>query len=395
MFSLSLPPSLSLVSSKLPLPFHAEVRNYDDASQSGAATEIQYAAASFPVMVGNVEITVYNGRLMDVDARSGPTLRVPDTGTGTDTGSDTTNDGSSTGVVAPGDADDDFERDTTDIATGGMGNNVGPNPDTDDEPFVSGKFDTLFVPAMASMRDGKYYFEGQMIDTATDAQILETAGYMNLAVGDSLSAEDVRGLVRQENAARMAAAESSAADRGDDPDAANTGGGAGKIVLVVVLVLVALGSVGGIYFVTARRNAGAPRQRMNGPGMGNSSAIYANGAMDLGAMPMGAPTAGVPSWADPAVPFLSRAEAEAQLQQAGFANGSFVIRQSTSNAKGYVITSCNSGKIQHIQLKRQSDGGLYYGPKSCGLNITNAISALQVRMRVCAFTVFSGFCFDV
>ena len=79
---------------------------------SGAATELQHAAASFPIMVGNVALTVYNGKVMDVDAKGGPKLRVDSTATG-DGAADS---GDSGTVVDPSDTDDDFER--TPVNTG-------------------------------------------------------------------------------------------------------------------------------------------------------------------------------------------------------------------------------------------------------------------------------------
>jgi len=207
------------------------------------------------------------------------------------------------------------------------------------------------------------------------------AGYMNLEGLEGLGADAVRSLVRQENANRMQASISGGAN-GDDAGAADGGKKGGTVVILVVAILVIFGLVGGLFFFVTKRNA------QNQPVRG-AAAHYANPVAQSGMpmgnmsqMPVGAPSAGVPSWADPAVPFLSRAEAEAQLQQAGFTNGSFVIRQSTSNAKGYVVTSCNNSKIQHIQLKRQSDGNLYYGPKLCGSNVAAAIQTLQNSVPV-------------
>ena len=225
------------------------------------------------------------------------------------------------------------------------------------------------------MNGGKYFFDEAVISGGTPAQLAEAAEYMNLDTTGA-SNEAILAMVLQENAGRMQAADQSRLDQ--DAEDADGGGGTGKIVLIVVLVLAAFGAVGGIFFVMTKRNVQNQRPVMN-MAAGGSAAHYAN-PVAQGGMPlsnMGAPSAGVPSWADPAVPFLSRGEAEAQLQQSGSTNGSFVIRQSTSNAKGYVITSCNSSKVQHIQLKRQSDGNLYYGPKLCGGNIAAAIQTLS------------------
>ena len=90
---------------------------------------------------------------------------------------------------------------------------------------------------------------------------------------------------------------------------------------------------------------------------------------------------GPPEWADPEVPFLTRAKAEEKLVATGMVNGSFLVRQSKSVVKGYVVTSCFDGNVANSQLKNKG-GDLFYGARNVGSSLGSALSALQINTKV-------------
>ena len=90
---------------------------------------------------------------------------------------------------------------------------------------------------------------------------------------------------------------------------------------------------------------------------------------------------GPPEWADPEVPFLSRDEAEKKLEANGMINASFVVRQSKSVVRGYVVTSCFDGNVANSQLKNKA-GELFYGAKKVGTSLESALAALQTTTKV-------------
>lgn len=92
-------------------------------------------------------------------------------------------------------------------------------------------------------------------------------------------------------------------------------------------------------------------------------------------------TTSKPDWADPNYPFMSRAEAEAQLRQRGMKNGDYVIRQAASTVNGYIITAVNQGTFSNSQLKFVN-GALTYGGMAVGGTIDEAISTLQTKVKI-------------
>ena len=96
---------------------------------------------------------------------------------------------------------------------------------------------------------------------------------------------------------------------------------------------------------------------------------------------------GPPEWADPDpdVPFLSRTVAEKKLEACdGVSNGSFVVRQTKSVVKGYVVTSCFDGNMANSQLKNKGEGtnALYYGGVKVGDTLEEALLSLQTSTKV-------------
>ena len=75
--------------------------------------------------------------------------------------------------------------------------------------------------------------------------------------------------------------------------------------------------------------------------------------------------------------------AKQMLEQAGVADGSFVIRQTRSNPRGYVITAVSGGAFSNSQLKfDDADGVLRYGPNPLGGTLAEAVAALQTDAMV-------------
>jgi hypothetical protein len=300
---------------------------------TGGSAIMKNAASEFIVKVGKaqVDVTVYNNILMDVDAADGPVLRA------------TTADG---------------EVITTTMAG-----------QTDAPPFATEyvRAATLFFPSM--FNEALFSTDAATLSALSPEDIMLSASFMDLTIPAGFEAAQVRTLVEAENAKRMEASAAAAAAKAGDAKASGSGL---MIAVVIVVLLLGVGLVGGLWYVNNKR--AAPRRPMNVAGT-----QYANNSVSI---PMGEINSpGVPAWADSSVPFLSRAEAEAMLQQAGSVNGAFVIRQSNSNARGYIITTCHSGKVQNIQLKRQNET-LFYGPKSCGESIGAAIQTLKNTIPV-------------
>jgi hypothetical protein len=305
---------------------------------SGAETAMKDAASMFTVQVDNKDVPIYNDILMDVDARGGPVLRA--------TGAD--------GEVLT------TTKKSQAVTVNNNGNSDGTLAPNDVTPYVRQE-GAIFYPSLFG--SSTYFTEASKLDAASDGDIALSATILEIET-DGVNPAGIRQLVQAENSKRMETANAKSAA---EAEAAKSGGGR-TAAIVIVLVILSLALVGGLWFVSQKRNNGAPLHRLNNM----NSSQYANTL----SIPMGElNTPGVPTWADSSVPFLSRAEAEAMLQQAGSVNGAFVIRQSNSNVKGYVITTCHSGKVQNIQLKRQNET-LFYGPKSCGETIGAAIQVL-------------------
>ena len=90
---------------------------------------------------------------------------------------------------------------------------------------------------------------------------------------------------------------------------------------------------------------------------------------------------GLPEWADPMVPFLSRDEAEKELEANGNVNASFVVRQTRSVVRGYVVTSVFDGNVTNSQLKNKG-GGYYHGTKEIGGTLEEALEALHTAVQI-------------
>jgi hypothetical protein len=120
---------------------------------------------------------------------------------------------------------------------------------------------------------------------------------------------------------------------------------------------------------------------------GNSSPqfkpnTYANQTYENpGTAPSNGAAGGIPGWADPNVPFLSRAEAEAQLQGRGFQDGDFVVRQTHNAPHCFVITSCMGGNVHNSQIKYEN--GVYmYGPKRVGGTLDDVLNSLKSTVQI-------------
>lgn len=143
------------------------------------------------------------------------------------------------------------------------------------------------------------------------------------------------------------------------------------IIIIIVAVVVVIGLVL-IFIVIRKRKSGA------------ASAVTRAQAKQTYMNPQYATagtTSNTPPWADPNVPFITRAEAESQLKSRGMGNGDFVARQTVNTVQGYVITSCNQGIISNSQLKRVN-GQLTYGGKPVGNTLTDAIATLQSKIKI-------------
>jgi len=142
------------------------------------------------------------------------------------------------------------------------------------------------------------------------------------------------------------------------------------------------GVVGGIAFIAI---VGFLLLRNGGGGGGSGTQYkpntYANQAFQN---PTNAPSnagGGIPSWADPNVPFLSRAEAEGQLQNRGFQDGDFVVRQTHNAPHCFVITSCMGGNVHNSQIKYEN--GVYmYGPKRVGGTLDDVLNSLKSSVQI-------------
>jgi len=161
------------------------------------------------------------------------------------------------------------------------------------------------------------------------------------------------------------------AAKGGSKETSNGGKTAGVVILIFVLIGVGVGMT---MYVRMKRQQAGPRHK----GFKNTKYESNPGGSEV-ANPTFA--GGTPSWADASVPFLSKEEAIARIQNGGSVDKSFVVRQSTSVVKGYVITSVNQGKFSNIQLKRQGNQ-LNYGSKSLGTTLSEAIRTLKTTVPI-------------
>lgn len=141
------------------------------------------------------------------------------------------------------------------------------------------------------------------------------------------------------------------------------------IIIIIVVVVVVILLVAVVILFNKRSGGGGGAARGGGAKQSYENPTYAQGQ------------AATPDWADPNVPFLSRPEAEAKLRQGGNVNGSYVVRQSTSVIRGYVITAVWDGKTSNSQLKYQN-GSLQYGSAMVGSTLREAIRSLQTSVKV-------------
>ena len=218
----------------------------------------------------------------------------------------------------------------------------------------------------------------------------------------------------------------SAIESGEDRFNAASGSGSGSVVPIVVPIVV-VGLLAGLvaFIVYRRRHAnthggldnegGAAAQSYVNPAY-DSSPGDANGNLEIVVESGGAAAApvtarketpakrgsfrmakkdktgltdgpsGPPEWADPDpdVPFLSRTVAEKTLGAGGVTNGSFVVRQTKSVVKGYVVTSCFDGNMANSQLKNKGGGtsALHYGGVKVGDTLEEALRSLQTSTKV-------------
>jgi hypothetical protein len=169
----------------------------------------------------------------------------------------------------------------------------------------------------------------------------------------------------------------------------NGGGGGGGIIGVVVVVVLLLGGGAFVGFMWHRRKKAAAGGGKKGPagskgakgakGAPRANPTYENGAFSTGGA--GGGGGGTPEWADPNYPFLSRAEAEAQVRATGGKDGSYVVRQSASVERGYVITAINKGVFTNCSIKPQG-GFLMYGTRKVGKSIAETVQLFSSKVQV-------------
>jgi len=154
-----------------------------------------------------------------------------------------------------------------------------------------------------------------------------------------------------------------------DGASSSTGVEAGVVAGVLVGVLVLLAAL--VAFVV-HRIKNADKRGLTEAGMPSQ---FENPAYDS------TTESGLPEWADPTVPFISRGQAEKKLAAAGMVDGSFVVRQTRSVVRGFVITSCMGDTVANSQLKNKG-GAFFYGNKKVGDTLEEALEALQRSTRV-------------
>ena len=279
--------------------------------------------------------------------------------------------------------------------------------------------DQVLAQLKASKADGGARTASAMLSAGFSAEALIYAGYTEseltiagVTADEYATAAMSASLYREENLSDDVGGSTGTAAGG------KSNGGLATIVVPVVLVSLIMFIVANIVFRRKSLNAddggmnenGRP-QRYENPAYDASSPGDANGnlqfavASGVGAA-AGAAKAeskpkkrgsfrmakkdkagltdgpeGPPEWADPEVPFLSRDEAEKKLEANGMVNASFVVRQSKSVVRGYVVTSCFDGNVANSQLKYKA-GELFYGARKVGTSLESALAALQTTTKV-------------
>eukprot|EP00038_Savillea_parva_P001159 m.101917 g.101917 ORF g.101917 m.101917 type:complete len:675 (+) comp10412_c0_seq1:1369-3393(+) len=184
-------------------------------------------------------------------------------------------------------------------------------------------------------------------------------------------------------------------------EASSSGDGGGGMMPIIIIVVVVILLVGAIVFYrhkqkknsenakkakrlakSGQRGQGshenpAYEQGQGGQRTAGGAAAAASGA----AAGAGAGQSGNPPWADPNVPFTSRADAVAQLASRGNIDGDFVVRQSTKLPHGYIITSICKGVVANSQLK-SAHGKLTYGGLAVGRTIQEAVNTLRHGVQI-------------